>query len=91
MTSLPNHVHKYADSPVFTEKTVPSKLTSVHDTKAGVWGRLILIKGQLDYIILGPPQIVKPLTSGTVAIIEPQIPHYVSLQGPVEFKIEFLK
>jgi len=91
MITLPDHVQKYAESPIFTEETVPQKLTSIHDTKAGVWGRLIVIEGQLDFIIPGPPQITRPLDVNTAAIIEPQRPHFVSLKGPVKFKIEFWK
>jgi len=93
MASLPKHVQKYAETPVFTEESVPKKLTSVHDTKEGVWGRLIMIEGQLDFVIPGPPHISQSLQAenGDIAIIEPQIPHYVDIKGPVTFKIEFLR
>jgi len=41
---IPADVHKYAESPIFTENTVPEKLTTLHDTKSGVWGRLCVLR-----------------------------------------------
>jgi len=91
MVRLPENVKQYAESQVFTEASVPKKLTSVHDTKAGVWGRLVVIEGELDFVIVGPPETTLHLNTQTTAIIQPQVPHFVSLKGPVKFKIEFLK
>lgn len=48
-------IAKYSETPVFSEETTPSKLTSVHDTKQGVWGKLVVLAGEIDYIVPGRP------------------------------------
>lgn len=90
-TKLPESVQKYAESPIFTELTVPRKLTQEHDTKSGVWGRLIVLEGALDFVIPGPPSTTQHIDKTTTAIIVPRVMHYVVLDEPVKFKIEFLK
>ena len=91
MTKLPESVEKYAESPVFTEETVPKKLLGVHDTKAGTWGRLVVLEGSVDYIIPGPPSSRQTLDVMTNGIIEPTVPHHLEMKGPVRFKVEFLR
>ncbi|MEP3890851.1 MAG: DUF1971 domain-containing protein [Hellea sp.] len=91
MIKLPESVIKYAETPIFTEETVPKKLLNVHDTKAGTWGRLVVLEGAVDYIIPGPPLSRQTLDVKTNGIIEPTIPHNLELTGPVRFKVEFLK
>jgi len=86
---LPGGLEKYAETPVFSEVTVPHKLTSLHDTKAGTWGRLMVLTGALDYIVPGPPLSYQRIAAGESGIIEPEVPHRVELIGPVTFKVEF--
>jgi len=88
---IPPDVHKYAESPIFTEVTVPKKLTSLHDTKSGVWGRLCVLGGRLKYIIPGPPFLSSILEAGDIGIIRPEESHRVEMIGPVKFKIEFCR
>jgi len=90
-TELPDGLEKYAETPVFTDKTVPLKLTNLHDTKVGVWGKLRVHKGALDYIIPGPPQESKKVSQGEYAIIEPRVLHKVTLEEQTEFSVEFYK
>lgn len=89
--SLPAFLAKYSESPVFTEKTVPAKLTSVHDTKPGVWGKLVVLEGEIDYIVPGPPPARQRITPSSYGVIEPAVPHRVELNGPVRFKVEFYR
>lgn len=89
--SLPRTVQKYAESPEFTETTVPAKLTSLHDTKSGVWGRLCVLTGSLKYIIPGPPIVSSIIEAGQIGIIRPEELHRVEMIGSVRFKIEFYR
>ena len=89
--SLPGYVTKYGETPVFTETTTPSKLTGNHNTKPGVWGKLVVISGMLDYVIPGPPEERKTIREGEFGIIEPEIFHHVQLAGPVQFQVEFYR
>lgn len=86
---LPDGLEKYAETPVFSEATVPEKLTSLHDTKAGTWGRLLVLSGALDYVTEGPSPYRQRIAAGETGIIEPEVPHRVGLIGPVTFKVEF--
>lgn len=89
--TLPEGITKYSESPVFTDKTVPEKLTRMHDTKAGVWGKLVVLKGSLDYVVPGPPSFRQRINKGEYGVIEPAVPHRVELVGPVSFKVEFYR
>ena len=86
---LPDNVEKYGETAIFTETTVPAKLTSAHDTKHGVWGRLMVLDGALDYIIIGPPESRRRIGQGEYAVVEPAILHWIGIRGPVRFKVEF--
>ena len=88
-SDLPDGLEKYAETPVFSEVTVPGRLTSLHDTKAGTWGRLMVLTGALDYVVPGPPLSRQRIDAGETGIIEPEVPHRVELIGPVTFKVEF--
>ncbi len=88
---LPANVEKYSETPIFTEVSVPTKLTSVHDTKPGVWGRLVVLDGEIDYVVPGPPLARKRITSSNYGVIEPAVAHRVELIGPVRFKVEFYR
>ena len=91
MKKLPANVQKYANSPVFTEATVPMNLLSAHATKAGVWGKLIVKSGALTYTILTDPQEIIRLEAGDFGVIEPDTLHFVTPEGAVEFCVEFYK
>lgn len=91
MDDVPADVAKYAETPEFNEQTVPAKLTAVHDTKAGVWGKLQVKQGALDYVVIGPPETRQRVEAGGHAIIEPQVQHRVEMLGPVLFQVEFYK
>lgn len=87
----PKDLVRYAETPVFNETSVPKKLTSLHDTKPGVWGKIVVLSGELDYIIPGDPDRVEQLCPNKKGWIKPQEIHRVSMTGPVEFKVEFYR
>ena len=76
---------------MFTETSVPKKLLGLDDNKPGVWGRIVVIQGQLDYIIPGSPEQRYRLSPEQYGIIRPTELHRVELVGNVRFKVEFLK
>lgn len=91
MTDLPDGVARYSRSPTFTEETVPAKLTRRHNTKAGVWGRINVVSGSLEYVEVGHGGRTTTLNGGDTAIVEPTVEHYVSPRGAVSFFIEFYR
>ena len=86
---LPGGLEKYAETQVYSEATAPGRLTSLHDTKAGTWARLLVLTGSLDYVIQGPQPSRQRIAAGETGTIEPEVPHRVDLIGPVTFKVEF--
>lgn len=90
-TEFPDHLVKYGETAIFNEKSVPAKLTTQHDTKRGVWGKLIVRSGALNYVIQGPPLVRERIGAGAFATIEPEIKHWVEIVGPVEFQVEFYR
>ena len=95
MQPLPNDVVPYKRTKEFTEDSVPKGLLSRHSTKAGTWGRICVLEGELIYRILEPEAegIVEEvrLSPGKDGHIEPEVAHEVEPVGQVRFWVEFLK
>jgi tellurite resistance-related uncharacterized protein len=88
--TLPDGLVAYRRTPVFTEATVPAALRSRHQTKAGVWGQLVILEGRLKFRRFDPFSETT-LDPTHPAIIAPEAPHEVDPIGPVRFFIEFYK
>jgi len=88
--TLPSHVTAYKRTPEFTSKTVPKGLLANHSTKAGVWGVINVLEGQLRYIVpsAGIDELLDPLTAG---IVKPEQIHRVEPVGEMRFYVEFWK
>jgi tellurite resistance-related uncharacterized protein len=91
MPTLPPDAEPYHRSAEFTEETVPDGLLHSHTTKAGVWGRIVVLEGSLRYRVLEPTRSETTLDPGSHGIIEPQVPHEVEPLGAVRFFVEFLR
>lgn len=78
----------YRSTPVFDEQTLPQALRSEHMTKAGVWGVIRMIEGELLLTVIDPPaeQVLSPSRPG---LLEPQQPHFVTPLGPMRMQIDF--
>tara|TARA_Y100001936_G_scaffold146000_2_gene142375 strand:- start:15072 stop:15545 length:474 start_codon:yes stop_codon:yes gene_type:complete len=89
-SELPKNFIPYKKTPIFTEKSLPSKLKNDHSTKMGVWGKIFVIEGKLQYRIkiLGTNTELSP---NTVGIILPEVLHSVATLDTVKFYIEFYK
>ena len=78
----------YSSSPVFDQDTLPAALRARHDTKAGVWGLIRVLEGELKLTYLEPASEVI-LQPGHPGLIEPQQPHFVTPLGPMRMQVEF--
>lgn len=85
------HLTKYSETAVFNETTTPQKLRERHHTKAGVWGKLIVLSGGLTYIEERDPPVKQTVNADTHAVIKPERPHHVEITGPVTFQVEFYR
>lgn len=88
---LPDGLEKYFETAVFTEHNAPQKIKERHQSKEGVWARIVLLSGELDYIVEDSDGSALRLMPGIDGIIRPTEPHRVATVGPVEFKIEFYR
>ncbi|OED39947.1 tellurite resistance protein [PVC group bacterium (ex Bugula neritina AB1)] len=89
MKKLPKNLQSYAQTSLFTEKTIPQKILENHTTKAGSWALIILKSGKLEYIIENAETLI--LSPNKVGVIEPTVPHRVKPIGKVSFYVEFYK
>ena len=91
MRRLPPQLEAYKRTPEFSHETLPSGLRRSHSTKAGVWGRIVVLEGSLRYRILEPRPLELMLTPDRPGVIEPEILHEVEPAGAVRFYVEFLR
>ncbi|MCG8588606.1 MAG: DUF1971 domain-containing protein [Proteobacteria bacterium] len=91
MKTLPPDVQPYRRTPEFSQATVPAALTRRHTTKAGVWGRICVVRGSLRYRILEPELEEQVLSPEHPGVVEPETPHEVEPIGEVCFFVEFLR
>lgn len=78
----------YRSTPVFDQDTLPAALRARHTTKAGVWGMIRVLEGELRLTILEPPSEVV-ITPDNPAVILPQQPHLVTPLGPMRMQVDF--
>lgn len=88
MKSLPATVVAYKRTPEFDENSIPAGLLKDHQTKEGVWGKIVVLEGQLQYTISNPYEVIK-LDADTFGVVEPTILHSVKPLGHVRFYVEF--
>ena len=87
---FPENFIPYKKTPVFTEDSLPSGLKKDHSTKIGVWGKIILTEGTLQYRV-NSLKIDTELSPNEPGVILPEILHSVAPLGPVKFYVEFYK
>lgn len=91
MKNLPDSVVPYKKTPEFTEATVPAGLLKDHQTKDTVWGKIVVLEGNLEYTIIEPELQVLQLSEGHHGVVEPTILHHVTPIGKVRFYVEFYR
>ena len=91
MHSIPDDCKSYKQTPVFNESTVPRGLLNAHQTKAGTWGKIVVLEGELLYRILEPEIVEHLLDSEHFGVVEPRVLHQVDPKGTVRFYVDFHK
>ena len=89
-TNIPDSFVAYKRTPEFTEETIPTGLRRNHATKAGVWGKIVVVEGRLGYRIAGVNRDLE-LSPDRAGIVEPQVLHHVEPIGRVRFFVEFYR
>ena len=78
----------YRSTPVFDQDTLPAALRARHNTKAGVWGVIRVLEGELMLTYLDPESSVL-LTPDNPGQVLPQQAHFVTPQGAMRMQVEF--
>jgi tellurite resistance-related uncharacterized protein len=78
----------YRSTPVFDQDTLPAALRARHSTKAGVWGVIRVLEGELELTYLEPESSVL-LTPERPGLVLPEQPHFVTPQGAMRMQVEF--
>jgi tellurite resistance-related uncharacterized protein len=91
MPSLPAGVARYKQTAEFDAQTLPSGLRSRHTLKPGTWGRIVVLEGELLYVIEHEPGTAFVLTPTLPGIVPPEVEHHVEPRGPVRLHIEFYR
>ena len=78
----------YKSTPVFDQDTLPAGLRAEHRTKAGVWGVIRVLEGQVRYRILAPhgETVLDPDKPG---LVQPEQPHCVEPLGAMRMRVDF--
>eukprot|EP00026_Physarum_polycephalum_P015307 Phypoly_transcript_15951.p1 GENE.Phypoly_transcript_15951~~Phypoly_transcript_15951.p1 ORF type:complete len:162 (+),score=20.22 Phypoly_transcript_15951:263-748(+) len=91
MPTLPSNVHNYKSTKEFDELSVPEGLKKRHKTMKDVWAQIVVLEGQLQYVIEEEPVGQFLLTPTKPGVIEPQVPHHVALEKGCRFRVDFYK
>lgn len=78
----------YQSTPVFDQDTLPNALRARHDTKAGVWGLIQVLQGQVKLTCLDPHSETI-LAPGSPGLVLPQQPHFVTPLGNMKMQVDF--
>lgn len=88
---MPPGFEAYGRSPEFTQDTLPLKLRSAHSTKAGTWGLLHVVEGEVLYQLEAPHRGERRARAGETIVIEAEVPHHVAFTEPGRIYIEFYR
>jgi len=91
MKDLPNNLEAYKRTPEFDENSVPKGLLKAHQTKQGVWGKIVVLEGELQYSIDSSDNEVLVLSTKKHGVVEPEVFHQVKPVGNVRFYVEFYR
>ena len=77
----------YRTTAVFDQATLPAALRREHRTKAGAWGIIRVLEGELRLQFEdGRNEVLNPGRSG---LIKPQETHWVEPVGEMRMQVEF--
>ena len=77
----------YRSTPVFDELTLPQALRRDHSTKAGVWGVIRVLEGELR-LCFGDDRILV-LDIENPGLVRPEETHFVEPIGKMKMRVDF--
>lgn len=80
----------YKTTPIFDEATLPEAIRNAHSTKAGVWGLLRVLEGEVRLVFHDPARELR-VTPDDPGPIPPEAVHHVETSGPMRMQVEFYR
>ena len=80
----------YKTTPVFDQTSLPQAIRNAHSTKAGVWGLLRVLEGEVRLVFHEPRSQVQ-VTPQNPAPIPPEAVHHVEADAPMRMQVEFYR
>jgi len=88
-SQIPDGYQPYRRTADFTEESIPEALLKDHSTKRGVWARIHVLRGRLEYHVHAPLNRCELLTPDAPGVVLPEVEHHVAPSGAVRFFVEF--
>jgi len=90
MPELPDDLKLTETSPVYQKGAIPEQFGSGYTTEDGVWAKIVVKKGLLQFLILSDPSIGFVLDEHLCGVVKPGVKHEIKpAMGDVEFYVEF--
>ena len=94
MTAIPSDYVNYKSTPIFTPENIPKMFLHLHNTRAGVYGKIGVLQGQLKFYGFkdqrGDIEQEVIINAGNFAISPPQYWHKVEfLTEDTQFQVRF--
>jgi tellurite resistance-related uncharacterized protein len=90
MQPMPQNLNCYKSTKIFNQDSIPKAILNRHNTQAGVWGKLIVLAGEVIFVDLENNCEITATSERSVNIV-PEAWHHLKVTGPVELKVEFYK
>jgi tellurite resistance-related uncharacterized protein len=87
---MPHNFKVYRKTGEFNERTIPQSLRRDHSIKPGIWAKIQVIEGKLNYRIDALDAQLE-LSPGVPGIVIPEARHHVEPIGSARFFVEFYK
>ena len=78
----------YRLTPVWDQNTLPAAIRTEHSIKAGTWGVLRILEGEVVLVFQDSASSVR-VTPSSPALIPPEAVHHVEFDGPMKMQVEF--
>ena len=88
---LPPGATRTGASPEFAHDNVPKALLADHHTAEGVYGRVRVVAGELEFVFADDATQPIRMRAGDELIVHPQEAHHVVLGDDMRFFIEFYR
>lgn len=89
MATIPENAVAYKTVGPWVANKIPKMLLKKHNTKEGVWAKLEILSGSVQYYLCDSDADPITLTPEQFGVSEPQVWHYIEPTDDAEIQITF--